>query len=55
MYIYYFHLALGNNMVKNGFQDEIKNCSTRVVFGVKVWRNWMDAHHIAGVELMFLL
>lgn len=43
-------------MVKNGFQDEIKNCSTtRVVFGVKVWRNWMDAHHIAGVELMFLL
>lgn len=42
-------------MVKSGFQDEIKNCSTRVVFGVIVWRNWMDAHHIAGVKLMFLL
>lgn len=42
-------------MVKNGFQDEIKNCSTRVVFGVKVWRNWMDTLHIAGVELIILL
>lgn len=42
-------------MVKNGFQDEIKNCSTRVVFGVKVWRNWMDAHHMAGVELVSLV
>lgn len=42
-------------MVKNGFQDEIKNCSTRVVFGVKVWRNWMDALYIAGVELTMLL
>lgn len=24
------------------------------VFGVKVWRNWMDAHHIAGGEPMSL-
>lgn len=30
-----FMLLWGNNMVKNGFQDEIKDCSTRVVFDGK--------------------
>lgn len=36
-------------------KDEIKNCSTiDKCFGVKVWRNWMDAHHIAGGEPMSL-
>lgn len=35
---------------KNG-SKEIKNCSTRAkCLGVKVWRNWMNAYHIAGGE-----
>lgn len=36
---------------KNGSKDEIKNCSTRAkCLGVKVWRNRMNAYHIAGGE-----
>lgn len=32
-------------------KDEIKNRFTKdKCLGVKVWRNWMDAHHVAGGE-----
>lgn len=43
---------LGNNTVlRMVCKNETKNCSQGIsVFGVKVWRNWMDAYHIAGGE-----
>lgn len=61
MYVFFFFFKFscgfgGNNMVlRMVSKDEIKNRSTRdKCLGVKVWRNWMDAHHVAGGEPLSL-